>query len=468
MIRRARPFLLAALALAAAACGRASDDEVRVMVIDEEVAQRMLDAALAQGLVRFDAAGEIEQGLAASWHVSDDARSYIFRLADAEWRDGEPVAAPDVVRLLSERIADPRWADEFGAVADVRAMTDRVIEIRLTAPQQHFLQLLARPELAIGTQRAGTGPFTPLPSDGTAGARIGRLVETPRGDLVEERVLLQTRAPQVAVKAFGEGEADLVTGGTFATLPYAQDATGPFAAPRFDPVAGLFGLAPLEAEGAFATPEIRRALSAAIDRDALVAALGVRSLLPRATVLQAGLDMQVRPRPPAFVDMPLDERRALVRDRLDDAGLVGAEIAVELPSGPGADILFTRLVADWGAVGLVPVRAAAGTSADFALIDEVAPAASTSWFLRRFTCARAIACDPAVDTLLDEARTSTATARRNELLREASARIEEQQLFIPLAAPVRWSLVAPDLTGFAENRFARHFVGGLREKRRRR
>ena len=40
--------------------------------------------------------------------------------------------------------------------------------------------------------------------------------------------------------------------------------------------------------------------------------------------------------------------------------------------------------------------------------------------------------------------------------------IREQTLFIPVAAPVRWSLVARGLAGFAENRFARHTLVSLR------
>ncbi|HEY0130737.1 MAG TPA: ABC transporter substrate-binding protein, partial [Allosphingosinicella sp.] len=33
--------------------------------------------------------------------------------------------------------------------------------------------------------------------------------------------------------------------------------------------------------------------------------------------------------------------------------------------------------------------------------------------------------------------------------------------FIPLTAPVRWSLVAPRLTGFRPNAFGRHPIGEL-------
>ena len=41
--------------------------------------------------------------------------------------------------------------------------------------------------------------------------------------------------------------------------------------------------------------------------------------------------------------------------------------------------------------------------------------------------------------------------------------MREAVLFIPVAAPVRWSLVSRTVTGFAENRFARHSLVGLRE-----
>ena len=38
---------------------------------------------VAQGLVSFDASGNIVGGLAERWNVSDDGLSYIFRLASA-------------------------------------------------------------------------------------------------------------------------------------------------------------------------------------------------------------------------------------------------------------------------------------------------------------------------------------------------------------------------------------------------
>ncbi|KEY98892.1 hypothetical protein AI27_08390, partial [Sphingomonas sp. BHC-A] len=116
----------------------------------------------AQGLVAFDAGGEILPALAQRWIVEDDGRSYIFRLRRAFWPDGSKVLAKDVGRLLTARIEALRRLDPAGpldAVQDVVAMTGEVIEIRLAAPRPYVLQMLAQPQMAILSREGGTGPY---------------------------------------------------------------------------------------------------------------------------------------------------------------------------------------------------------------------------------------------------------------------------------------------------------------------
>ena len=60
-------------------------------------ADRLLLDSTAQGLVRFDASGQIEPGVAERWTVIDGGMSYIFRIRDATWSDGKPVTAAEVV-----------------------------------------------------------------------------------------------------------------------------------------------------------------------------------------------------------------------------------------------------------------------------------------------------------------------------------------------------------------------------------
>jgi peptide/nickel transport system substrate-binding protein len=50
------------------------------------------------------------------------------------------------------------------------------------------------------------------------------------------------------------------------------------------------------------------------------------------------------------------------------------------------------------------------------------------------------------------------------LLAQAAQRIDDQQLFIPITAPIRWSLVSDRVQGFATNRFARHTLTSLRQR----
>jgi len=98
------------------------------------------------------------------------------------------------------------------------------------------------------------------------------------------------------------------------------------------------------------------------------------------------------------------------------------------------------------------------------LVDSVAPSTSPAWFLRQFRCGVAPVCDSQADTLLAAARDALVPAQRGALLAQAAARIDGQQLFIPITAPLRWSLVAGRIEGFAGNRYARHTLTDLEQK----
>lgn len=129
-------------------------------------ADSVLLANVAQGLVRFDNRGQIDSGLAERWNVSDDGLSYIFRLQSGSWPSGRKIDAREVARILNrERRANSanELKDAVGAIDDIVAMTDRVIEIRLVAPRPNLLQLLAQPQFAVLRGDEGSGPFAIRP-----------------------------------------------------------------------------------------------------------------------------------------------------------------------------------------------------------------------------------------------------------------------------------------------------------------
>lgn len=469
-------------ALCAASCQRGNQGETNVVVIGAEPKiadpasgaltepQAVLLTNVAQGLVSFDASGQIIPGLAERWNVTDDGLSYIFRLQTAQWPDGRKLTAQQVARLLRRQIAvrsNNPLKDTLGAIAEITPMTDRVIEISLTAPRPHLLQLLAQPEFSIISENEGTGPFQISPKSKPPALILRRNITSPDDEMTtQEEVILTGQPAAASVQAFLKGDVDLVLGGTFADLPYTRAADLPKNALRFDPAMGLFGLVPAREAGPVADVELRRLLSQAIDRQALIDALNVPGLLPRATLLEPGLDGLANPTPPTWTGTPIDQRRATISASVARmlGGLERPVLRIALPDAPGAKVMLSRLASDWGAIGITVEAASPDKPADFRLIDLVAPSNSPAWFLRSFRCGSVPICDPQSDELMDGARAATVTAQRSGLFAQAAQRMDDQQLFIALTAPIRWSLVSPRMQGFATNRFANHTLTGLRER----
>ena len=489
---KASTAILAA-ALLLAGCNGADTSAVPVTVIGKTPkladpaagpltsVQAVLLSSVAQGLVRFDAAGQIEPGLAERWNVSDDGLSYIFRLSPGTWPNGRKVNAADVARLLRRQLsANSRNAlkDTVGAVAEVVAMTDRVLEIRLIAPRPNLLQLLAQPEFGLVRSGQGSGPFlvdetslTEAESKAAADAmRLVRTLPTADGDEpVKVHVWLSGMPAEAAVEAFMGGKTLLVLGGSFADLGVATKAQPPRGTLRFDPAVGLFGLMPARAGGPLADPEVRALLNAAIDRAALMGALGVPEPQPRSSLLQAGLEGIGEPVVPTWSAVPLGERREqLVATAKTLFGDTPPTLRIALPEGPGAEILLQRLRADWGALGVTVERSARGQPTDLRLVDQVAPSGSPAWFLRQFRCGVAPVCVADAAPLLEAARTTLNATERANLFAQAERQMVDATVFLPLAAPVRWSLSARGISNFVENRFARHPLTSLRDQPQRR
>lgn len=491
-IRRCLSTALLTAAISLGACGRNSGEATRVGVVGPEpklvetvtaplsAGDALIRSNMAQGLVRLDERGQVVPGLAERWNVSDNGLSYIFRLQTGEWPDGRKIKAEDIARILSRqlRLASTNpLKDTLGAVDTIVAMTDRVIEIRLKAPRPNLLQLLAQPEFGMVRAGVGTGPFRvptveeqasipPAELEGK-GLFITHRVRIPDAEDPIEKVRITGGEAPKLVAAFADGDLDLVLGGTVGDLPFALGAKVPRGARRFDPVAGLFGLAPTRRSEVLQEQDVRRLLSRALDRQALIAGLHVGGLQPRATLLQAGLEGIGVPAQPGWLSQPAVERRpALMAEANRLFGNTDRPtLRLILPGGPGGNYLLARLRYDWGPLGISVERANSPASADLVWIDEVAPSSSPAWMLRRFGCGVAAICVEEAEPLLAEARATLDPVQRGQLFLEAARLMDEAQLFIPVAAPIRWSLVSGRVPGFAENPFARHTLVGLSDPR---
>lgn len=429
-----------------------------------------LAGATGQGLVRFDAGGQIVPGLAARWIVSDGGRSLIFRLPDLPDPGARPIDAGAVARRIRAAIAaDSRNALKplLGAIDEVEAVTPQVIDVELKAPRPNLLQLFAQPDLAMGAP--GHGPFA------IAAARGGAVLLRPLPDrdadpdeMPRPRASIRLRGQPAgrAIAWFAAGRSDLVLGGRFVDLPVAHAAELPRNALRFDPVKGLFGLAFARADTGFtADPEVRRALAMAVDRDRIGATLGMPGWAPATAIVASGTPEIERPATPPWAAFPLADRRAQARGpigRWRAAHGAPPALRIAMPPGPGATLLFASIARDWQAIGVQAIAVGPDAAADLRLIDAVAPADVASFYLRAFACDRQMICADVTDRLLIEARNADSLAERQVLLTQADALMMDDTPFIALGQPVRWSLVAPGLDLYRESPRAIHPLNELR------
>jgi peptide/nickel transport system substrate-binding protein len=435
-------------------------------------ASKLILESTAQGLVAFDAAGDIMPALAERWIVEDGGLSYIFRIRRARWSTGVDVTAKEVARLLDARIKANVELDPHGdlnAVEQIVPMTGEVIEIRLSAPRPYLLQMLAQPQMGIVRSDDGTGPYraeergkalflSPLPDpDDGAGEDVPAIA--PR----DNRVLRAERAAH-AIARFQLGLSGLVLGGRYSDMPLLSGADIDNSAVRIDPAQGLFGLAITGHNGFLNDPGVRAALNMAIERERIPSVLSLGRWAFTNRLLTQQLDLPAPLNPPVWDRQSIDERRQFALGtiaRWTMAHGAPPTLRIAMPAGAGTRRLFASIAADWQRLGvrarLIPLDAAA----DMILVDEVAAYDSAIWYLDRISCARGVHCDESAEALLESAALATDAGQRAATLAQAAQKISDHGGYIPLGAPIRWSLVARTLTGFTPSPRARHPLNQL-------
>lgn len=439
----------------------------------------LLDAT-AQGLVSFDGEGQIEPGLAERWTVTADGRSYIFRIREAKWPNGKKVTAQQVAAALKSYLA-PRsrhpLREDFVEVENIHAMTDSVIEIRLSVPQPFILELLAQPAMAIAAPGSdwdrGWGPmrvhprgnmlrFTPI-ADPLA--EDTEAAEARANDPARSVDMIATTAPR-ALARFKNGYADAVLGGSYATLPYFQSSGIARSRLLIDPVAGLFGLAFANDDGFLAEPAHRAALASLIRADRLIKAFDLSDWLPQSGLRPAatGRSALTTAPVPTWTTEEEESRLSGTRQLISQWKADGhsmAPLRIALPDGPGSLILFAYIAADLARADVKAVRVGLDAPADLRLIDEVAPNDDAIWPIRRLNCRADTLCSESLAAQIDKANTHIDNGQRLELIAETEAQMMQYAAFIPLAVPLRWSVTSLRLTGLRPNSRAHHPLNRL-------
>ncbi|MCT2399230.1 ABC transporter substrate-binding protein [Novosphingobium mangrovi (ex Huang et al. 2023)] len=497
--RKVLQVLSVLTALPLVSCGSLDNSALDVAVIGTpedpfqsgirlSMAGQLVRAATAEGLVAFDEQGRVIPALADRWIVTDDGQSYIFRLRDGDWADGDPITADSARRALQTVLRSLKGtglALDLSGIDEIRVMAGRVIEIRLNRPMPYLLQLLAQPELGLFHDKRGAGPMALEKAD--AVARLTPIEPSTLGLPAIEGWEQRTRQIELhalggaeAVAKFNDGDVDLVLGGRIQDFMLTRSVGILRGTIQLDPVVGLFGLQVMNDRGFLADPANREALAMAIDRDALISPFGVGGWAPTTRIVTPSLDGDLGTIGERWAGQSLEQRRqvAAARVRGWQAGGKGTgegakgpasekadsadppvtvRLQVWLPEGDGSQVLFEKLLADFGTIGVTLERAKDEQAADLTLVDDVARYPRAAWFLNRLSCtARRGLCSQEADDRVAEASEAPTPTDRAALLTEAEAELTTANVFIPFGTPIRWSLVRGSVTGFAANSWDWH------------
>lgn len=265
------------------------NDPILDPVIAPDIGSVMVNKVIFPGLVRPDEQLRPTPDLALSWTTTNDGLRTTFKLRPGvTWHDGKPFTAQDV-KFTFDQILDlssgSRLRSDFAAVAGVDVDDSLTVTFRLSAPFAPFLTLLGynagilpkhllqgKP-LSASTDfnrkhPVGTGPF--MVQDVSPGASVTLVRnpryygDTPKLDRIVFKVVPELNAQVAQLRA---GELDLITLEP-ANLASVQGVPGVEVLQV--PVVQHYYIGLNVARAHFRTPQVRRALAMAVNREAII------------------------------------------------------------------------------------------------------------------------------------------------------------------------------------------------------
>ena len=261
-----------------------------------------------EGLTRVNQDGEVEEGMAESWDISEDELTYTFNLReDATWTNGDPVTASDFEYawkwVLDPENADTDYAYQLypiknaedakendGSLDDVGITVedDHTLVVELEQPTEYFLELTAfytyypinedvtsdNKEWALdaGDDYVSNGPFQLVSWDHKDNIVIEKNEDYWDADTVklETITLHMVEEESTALQMFESGDLDWVGDPTesvpLAAIPSMKDAGELNISDR----AGVYYYSFNTVEEPFDNEDIRKAFALSLDRTSIV------------------------------------------------------------------------------------------------------------------------------------------------------------------------------------------------------
>jgi oligopeptide transport system substrate-binding protein len=466
-----------------------------------------------EGLMTEDPNAEAIPGQAESYTVSDDGLVYTFTLRDGiQWSDGEPVTAEDFV-FAFQRLFDPATASDYaylqfpikngseiaeGTVTDfnelgVKALDEKTVEITLEGPTPFFLQALthytAYPVPKHVIEEVGddwtnidnivsNGPYTPVewvPGSYIKSVKSDTYWDAENVQIDEVNYFVQDDLA-AALSRYRAGEYDILT-----DIPSDQAEwikTNLPGQDYFAPFLGIYYYVINQEVEPFDNPDVRKALSMAINRDVIGPdVLGTGELpaygwVPEGTANYEGTE----PYQPDWIDLSYEERVAEAKSIMEGLGYTAEnplQLQLKYNTNDNHQRIGVAIASMWEQIGVntelfnseTAVHYDALRAGDFTvgragwLLDYSDPS-NTLDLLRsgieqegtmnwgnnygRYS-------NEEFDALMEQATTEQDLVARATLLRQAEEIAMDETAAIPIYWYIAQNVVAPSVTGFVSN-----------------
>ncbi|NKI33843.1 peptide ABC transporter substrate-binding protein [Wenzhouxiangella sp. XN79A] len=427
---------------------------------------------LHEGLLTRDPHGRPVPGMASAWSVSEDGRTWRFELDPAaRWSDGAPIVAADFVRGVA-RAREPGTASPtvgwLAPIERVEAPDPATVVFELAHPVPWFEELLTLP-VAFPYPPAGravsSGAFRLVEQVPGSVFRLERNPYFRAVDSVAPAAVTWhvTEEPSAELARFRAGELHATETVPPGRIDWLREQLGE--ALRISPYLGSFYLVYNLRQPKFAAPELRQALSLAIDRSLLTERVLGAGELPATRLVPPGLDGWPDETRDRDYRSDVERARALLR-RAGHPGGRGLDVELRFNSSLAHRRMAVAVAAMWKQQLGVRTRLVNEewkvfvTNRRHGRITEIvrggwiADWADPANFLDNFHSASplnyAFLSDAELDRLLDAARALRGPARLETLL-AAEDRLLDRHAIIPLYYYVSRHLVDPRLSGWEDN-----------------
>jgi ABC-type oligopeptide transport system substrate-binding subunit len=465
---------------------------------------------IGEGLVSYTAGGELVAAAATDWEISADGLTYRFRIRPgARWSNGDAVVAADFVAGL-RRLVDPAtaafYAAELSNVVNaaaivagemapeelgVEAVDDGTLVINLVRPTPYLLSLLTHPstfpvhrasiaEHGDGFVRAGN-----LVSNGAYRLERwepGAIIELQRNshywndadtaiDVVRHHVVTQEMAELNRYRAGELHTTSTVPPDNFDQIraEYADEL-------RIAPTLGVYYYGFNLSKPPFKdNPELRQALSMAIDREVLVEKVTGRGEAPAYSWVPPGTH-NYEPPQLSYASLSQEERNAIARRLYAEAGYGDdnpLRIELRYNTSDTQQRIALAVQAMWRqvlGVEATPVNVEFQVLLDQMREAEVTEVFRSSWFGDYNDANTFLAImqtgspgnmprysNEEYDRLMRAAGEQLDLERRRLYLEEAERVLLADHAVIPLYFYVSKSLVSPEVLGWQDNILNYHY-----------